>query len=198
MTQRPLIVGLGGTTRPHSTSETALRACLREAERLGARTQLFGAEALDLPMYGSAASATDAKAKRLVNALREADGLVLSTPAYHGSLSGLLKNALDYAEELRSDERPYLDMRAVGIVVCAFGPQAIGTTLVTIRSIVHALRGWPTPLGVGVNTSAATFDDKGVSSAPEVNAQLAMLARQVTDFAFMAAHMRPQPAAAAQ
>ncbi len=55
----------------------------------------------------------------MVDSIRQCDGLIVATPAYHGTLSGLVKNALDYLEELRDDERPYLDGRAVGCIVCA-------------------------------------------------------------------------------
>jgi len=197
MDQRPLVVGLGGTTRPGSISERALRACLAAAGRLGVRTEMFSAEELDLAHYGSAACMSHPKAKRLIAALREANAVVLSSPAYHGALSGLLKNALDYLEELREDERPYLDMRAVGCIACAYGPQAIGTTLTSMRMVVHALRGWPTPLGVGINASVVSLDEDGKCSTDDVNAQLEALARQVADFAKMrSAYSRRQMCAA--
>jgi len=182
---RPLIVGLGGTTRPSSTSERALRGCLSVAGGLGVRTEMFGADALDLPLYGSAGCMNHPKAAQLLAALREADAVVLSSPAYHGALSGLLKNALDYVEELREDERPYLDMRAVGCIACAYGSQAIGTTLISMRLVVHALRGWPTPLGVGINSSQLSLDESGRCSVTDINVQLEALARQVADFAKM-------------
>ena len=123
--------------------------------------------------------------------------MVLSSPAYHGALSGMLKNALDYAEELRDDERP-LDGRVVGCIACAYGPQAMGTTLTSMRSIVHALRGWPTPLGVGINASQVTFDEDGAGSAAEVNAQLDALARQIAGFVKMQPVRMLRPLCAAE
>jgi len=57
---------------------------------------------------------------------------------YHGSLSGLIKNALDSLEPLRDDVRPYLDGRAVGCIVVADGWQACGSALASLRGIVHA------------------------------------------------------------
>ena len=185
MDQRPFVVGLGGTTRPGSTSERALRGCLAVAGTLRVRTEMFGADALDLPHYGKAGCANHPKAVRLVAALRAADAVVLASPAYHGALSGLLKNALDYVEELRDDERPYFDMRAVGCIACSHGMQGIGTTLTSMRLVVHALRGWPTPLGVGINAAQVSFDEDGRCSAAEANAQLEALAHQLADFAKM-------------
>lgn len=198
MGRRPFIVGMGGTTRAESSSELALRQCLSAVGRLGARTACFAADALDLPMYGAGRISGSEKARALVAALRDCDGIVLSSPAYHGAMSGLLKNALDYAEELRADARPYFEGRAVGCMVCAYGPQAIGTTLASMRTVIHALRGWPTPLGVGVNSAAVTFSATGSCSSADVNQQIDLLAHQVMSFANMFGADRPLHAVAAQ
>jgi FMN reductase len=180
---RPLIVGLGGTLSEASSSERALRYALDAAAAEGARTELFTAEALDLPMYTVDRARRPPAATALVDALAEADGVIIATPAYHGGISGLVKNALDYIEDLRADDRPYLDGRAVGCIVCAYGWQATTTTLVSLRSTVHALRGWPTPLGVAINSSQTRFDDSGLVSDPRCAEQLSALGRQVIDFA---------------
>jgi len=180
---RPLIVGLGGTLSEASSSERALRYALDAAAAEGARTKLFTAEALDLPMYTVDRARRTPAAIALVDALAEADGVIIATPAYHGGISGLVKNALDYIEDLRADDRPYLDGRAVGCIVCAYGWQATTTTLVSLRSTVHALRGWPTPLGVAINSSQTRFDDSGLVSDPRCAEQLSALGRQVIDFA---------------
>lgn len=186
MAHQPFIVGLGGTTRPSSTSEQATRAVLRAAEQLGARTEMFDGEALTLPMYMPDSAERARGAVRLVEALRAADGVVIGTPGYHGSLSGLLKNALDYAEDMRGDAQAYFEGRAVGCIVCAAGWQAVGTGLTSLRSIVHALRGWPTPLGIGINTvETRPFDETGASTVPNIQFQFDMMARQLVSFATM-------------
>jgi FMN reductase len=110
--------------------------------------------------------------------------VIIASPGYHGGPSGVVKNALDYLEELRADERPYLDGRAVGVIVCAAGWQATTTTLISLRSMVHALRGWPTPLGVAINSIEAPCDPDGVYREP-VRTQLEILGRQVTEFALL-------------
>jgi FMN reductase len=84
--------------------------------------------------------------------VRRCDGLVIGTPGYHGGVSGLVKNAIDLLEDLRSDARVYLDGRPVGLVVTAGGWQACGVTLSSLRDMVHALRGWPTPTGIAINS----------------------------------------------
>jgi FMN reductase len=179
----PFIVGIGGTPTTSSSTEAALRMALAEVERLGARTELFGGETLSrLPLYLTAGARSSSVAEALIAAVRAADGLIIASPGYHGSVSGLVKNALDYLEETARDPRPYLDGVPIGLVVTAYGWQATGSTLVALRSIVHALRGWPTPLGVTVNAAVSRFVD-GACTDPAVSAQLAMLGQQVLGFA---------------
>ena len=182
---QPLIVGIGGTTRDGSSSEKALRIALDAAEELGAETKIFSGSNLVLPMYDPAVTERSLNAIELVESLRSCDGVIVTSPGYHGTISGMVKNALDYVEDMNKDPRVYLDGRAVGCIACAYGWQATGSTMSTLRSIVHALRGWPTPLGVAVNSIETSFDENGVCSDEKVNGMLKILAKQVYDFAQM-------------
>jgi FMN reductase len=178
------VVGIGGSLRTSSQSERALRIALEGAEELGAKTIVVTGDDLVLPFYDPAVPERSPAAHRLVEHLREADGVVLVSPGYHGTISGLMKNALDYVEDLRHDERPYLDGRAVGCVAVAQGWQAAVTTLTSLRSIVHALRGWPTPLGAAVNSAEVRFEEDGEPSSESVAGNLRTIGKQVAEFAF--------------
>lgn len=171
---RPRLVGIGGSGAPGSATERALGEVLTEAERLGAEVRLLGGAFLGtLPLFQPRGDTRGWAVLELLEAVTGADGVVLATPSYHGGVSALVKNALDYLEDLRDQPRPYLDGRAVGCLVTSAGAQAGGTTLAALRSIVHALRGWPTPLGVTLNTA-----EFGRSAA-----QLHVMAGQVVEFA---------------
>ena len=183
----PYIVGLGGTTRQGSSTELALRWALKAAERAGARTALLSGPAIELPMYAQERPERSPAAQELITALRQSHGVIVASPGYHGSISGLIKNALDYVEDMRGDSACYFDGRAVGCVACAYGWQATGSTLAALRSIVHALRGWPTPIGVAVNTSQKIFDAEGNCTDPAISKQLELMALQIVDFASMRA-----------
>ncbi|MCT2582449.1 NADPH-dependent FMN reductase [Actinophytocola gossypii] len=177
------VVGIGGSLRTDSQSERALRIALAGAALAGAKTTLVSGADLVLPFYDPAEPERGPLAHRLVEELRAADGVVLVSPGYHGTVSGLVKNALDYVEDLRDDRRPYLDGRAVGCVATARGWQAAVTTLTSLRSIVHALRGWPTPLGAAVNSADVLFDPDGDCSDEKVAASLRTIGSQVVEFA---------------
>jgi FMN reductase len=180
----PLILGIGGTARPNSTSERAVRRALAAAEALGARTILVdGPHLARLPLYAPDRSERTDDELALVEAARSCHGVIVATPGYHGSLSGPIKNALDLLEDTSRDHRVYLDGCSFGAIVTAFGWIACGTTLVTLRSIAHALRAWPTPYGAALNASTPLFETDGSCIDAKVDEQLAIVARQVVDFA---------------
>lgn len=195
MARRPLIVGVGGTTRDGSSCEAALRYALRCAAEMGAEVVALTGSALQLPIYDPQSGHRTPEAVSLVHALRRADGVLIASPGYHGLISGMLKNALDYTEDMRGDARPYLDGRAVGCIVSANGAQALGSTLASLRSMIHALRGWPTPFGATLVAGQTKFElDAPVDQ--ESRAALGLVARQVVDFARMSvAWSQPQPSA---
>jgi FMN reductase len=187
----PLIVGIGGSTSAASVTNLLLRACLEATAARGARTVAFtGVQLAGLPIFDANVEVAAPAAGSLVAAVRDADAVIIATPGYHGGMSGLVKNAIDHLEPLRGDARPYLDGRAVGVIVSASGWQACGTTLVSVRSAIHALRGWPTPFGVTVNSAEqhpaadGTFDER-------ITGALQILATQLTDFAGWRAAARP-------
>ncbi|WP_067887445.1 NADPH-dependent FMN reductase [Nocardia vaccinii] len=176
---RRFVVGLGGTLRAGSSTERALRHCLAAVERQGGRTALFCGADINLPMYNPHDPARTPQAVALIEALRRADAVVIGSPGYHGGISGLVKNALDYIEDLRGDPTVYLDNKPLGCITCAYGWQAAVGTLGQLRAIGHALRAWPTPLGVPINSADPIWDAEGNLCDDTVAAQLELLATQV-------------------
>lgn len=176
----PLIVAIGGTTQAGSSTERALRIALDAAEAAGMRVQIFGGEAIArLPLYVPGESERTQGEHNLVAAIRAASGVIIASPGYHGGVSGVVKNAIDLIEETAKDDRPYLTDLPVGLIATAYGWQATGTTISALRSIAHALRGWPTPFAAAVNSSQCKFDAHGGCSDPAVLDQLRLVGRQV-------------------
>ena len=186
--KKPLIVGLGGTIRAGSSTEKALVCALKHAEDLGAETKLLGGAFLgSLPIFDPRPSESTEAQLALAEAIRGADGLIVASPGYHGSISGVIKNALDTLELTRADAHPYLSHKPVGTIITADGWQAAGTTLMALRAIIHALRGWPTPFGAALNAGTSLFDEAGDCKDQKDAWQLHTVAEQVVEFAQMRA-----------
>jgi FMN reductase len=182
---QPLVVGIGGTIGGMSSTERALKIALDAAGREGFRTRMFGGiEMGRLPLYDPKAPTRTPDEQDFVETVRKASALIIASPGYHGSISGVVKNALDLLEETARDaSRPYLADMPVGLICTAYGWQATGSTIAALRSIVHALRGWPTPFAAAINTQITKFDDEGGANDPSVVDQLCMVGKQVARFA---------------
>src|SRR5215217_2285491 len=173
-----MIVGLGGSTAAVSRSRSALETALRGAARAGADTELLDIRELDLPMYNVDRDEPTAGAARLIESCHAADGLLWSSPMYQGTISGALKNALDWLHLLGDSDPPFLHDKVIGLISTAGGTQGL-QAINTMEFAVRALRGWAVPLVVPVASAARVFDREGRIHDPAVERQLQTLGSEV-------------------
>jgi FMN reductase len=183
--REPHVVGIGGTLRDGSTGLRALEEALRAAEEAGATTELLDLRELALPMYepGKPLEEYGENVEKLVEAMRGADAMLWSTAAYHGTLAGVTKNALDFAQFLARDEKPYLQDKVVGLIATAGGGMAAINAINAMVNVVHALRGIAAPLSVPVAQSWKVFDGEGNIRDENVAGRLEALGGLVVEMA---------------
>lgn len=178
---RPLIIGLGGSMAPRSTSLAALRVAMDGAASAGAEVLTFAIHELDLPMYVPHA-APSPRVLELCDAVQRCHGMIWSSPLYHGSVSGAFKNALDWLQVLADQRIPYLHDKAIGLVSTASGMQGL-QAVNTMEYIVRALRGFAIPYVSAVQRAHKVFDDQGNVTDEAVGAQLRKLGGEVARIA---------------
>ena len=149
--------------RENSTSLGALERSLAAAADAGAEVELLDLNDLRLPMYepGKPLDEYGENARRLIEAIGGADALLLSTAAYHGTLAGVTKNALDFVQFLGREEPQYLAGKVVGLISTAGGEQAAANANAAMVHVVHSLRGIVAPLMVGVTRAWQRTDHEG-------------------------------------
>ena len=90
------IVGITGSLRPDSYSAKALEYVIDLVRAKGAEAEILDLRSLNLPFCDASDFYPDyPDVEKLRDTVKAADGLILATPEYHGSLSGVMKNALD-------------------------------------------------------------------------------------------------------
>jgi FMN reductase len=172
------IVGLGGSLAAVSTSRAALRLALDGAAAAGAETELLDLRELDLPMYDPDDDEPTESAARVIEACHAADGLIWSSPLYQGTISGALKNALDWLHLLGGREPPYLHDKVIGLISAAGGTQGL-QAINTMEFAARALRGWTVPYVVPIATAARIFEGDGHVRDRVVEEQLRTLGAEV-------------------
>jgi FMN reductase len=175
---RPTVVGLGGSLARRSKSRAALQRALEGSAVAGAETKLLDLRELDLPLYNPDDHKPRAAASELIESCYHADGLIWSSPLYQGTISGALKNALDWLHLLGRRDPPYLHDKVIGLISAAGGTQGI-QAINTMEFAVRALRGWAVPYVVPVASAARVFEPDGRIRDESVEAQLATLGGEV-------------------
>ena len=189
------VVGMGGTLREGSTSLGALRRALAASDDAGAGIELLDLNELKLPMYEPRKLLHEYgdNVRRLIGAIREADALLISTAAYHGTLAGVTKNALDYVQFLGKEEHPYFEGKVVGLISTAGGEQAATNANAAMVHTVHALRGVVAPLMVGVTRAWQHTDDDGEITDDRYGRRLDDLGGLVVEMAGKFRREEPSP-----
>ena len=173
----PHIVGLGGSLSEKSTSLAALRYALDGAEQEGATTETFSIKDLDLPLYDASLPVPDA-VERLCDSIERCQGMIWSSPLYHGSVSGAFKNAIDWLQVLVARDVPYLQGKVVGLVATAGGVQGLNA-INAMEFSVRGLRGYAVPLVLPISQAAQVIDDQGNVTDERVAQQLTKLGEEV-------------------
>jgi FMN reductase len=118
------------------------------------------------------------EAVRLCDAVHSANGLIFSSPMYHGSISGSFKNTVDWLELLARRTPPYLTDKFVGLISTAGGTHGL-QAVNTMEFIVRSLRGWAVPLVLPIPKAWSIFNDDGTARDPQCVEMLRALGQEV-------------------
>lgn len=149
------IVAIGGSLRANSYSQQALQIAAQRVEALGAAVEILDLRTLNLPFCNGGDNYPDyPDVVKLCETVKAADGLLLATPEYHGSVSGVLKNALDLMgfEELSGK---------VAGLISVLGGQSNSNALNDLRVILRWVHSWVIPEQVAIGQAWKAFSPDG-------------------------------------
>ncbi len=139
------LVAISGSLRKDSLNTKLLKVASKAAEAAGASVTLLDLKSLELPIYDQDledAHGLPAGCITLKDTLKAHDGVLYACPEYNGSISGALKNAIDWASRPREGEKAlecFADKTA-GLIACS--PGALGGLrgLVVVRMLLGNIR----------------------------------------------------------
>jgi FMN reductase len=163
------VLGVGGSMREGSFSTRAVGVALEMTHELGAETRLLDLREIDLPMFRPERESVPNVVLDVAEAVAWADVYILGTPDYHGSMSGTLKNFLDYHWKEFAGK--------LFATLCASHEQGL-TVMDQVRTAVRQCYGWSLPYGVSLH-SRQDFDTAGEISNSRLRQRIAMISRDV-------------------
>ena len=172
------VAGISGSLRAGSYTRRSVESALLGAAESGAETRLIDLNDYNLVFRaGKDEAGFPPDVARLREEVKQADGIILGTPEYHGSLSGVLKNALDL---MGFDE---FEGKMIGLVGVSGGRMGAFDALNTLRNIGRALHAWVIPEQASVPEAWKVFTGDGRIADPELEKRLREVGRQVARFA---------------
>ncbi|MCU0515944.1 MAG: NAD(P)H-dependent oxidoreductase [Oscillatoria sp. Prado101] len=169
------IVGFAGSLRSGSYSQLALRQAAQRVEALGAQVEILDLREMRLPFCSGDKEYPDfPDVERLRTAVKQADGLILATPEYHGGVSGVLKNALD----LMSFE--HLSGKVAGLI-SVLGGQSNSNALNDLRVIMRGVHAWAIPEQIGIGQAWQAFGPEGKILDEKLSQRFDQFAQSLVD-----------------
>ena len=171
------IAGISGSLRAGSYTRRAVEIALEGAAETGAETRLIDLRDYNLVFRdGKDETGYPEDVFRLRQHVKQADGVILGTPEYHGSFSGVLKNALDL---MGFDE---FEGKMIGLVGVSGGRMGAFDALNSLRNIGRALHAWVIPEQTSVPEAWKVFPEDGKIADPQLEQRLKEIGRQVARF----------------
>ncbi|MFD2371919.1 NADPH-dependent FMN reductase [Brevibacillus sp. GCM10020057] len=172
------IVGISGSMSKNSTTRQAVSIVLNAAKAAGADVELIHLAEWQLPIYDDRddRSTYPEIVHRFVQKISEADGLVIGSPEYHGTITGALKNSIDFLEAR------HLKDKQVAIVGVAGGSMGATNTVNTLQLIMRNLHAWPLPSSPSVPGASNAFTPEGTLKDERLQARFEQLGKQLVSF----------------
>jgi FMN reductase len=161
------VLGVAGSTRQGSYSTKALKIVLEHAKKHDAEVRLLELNRIVLPLYDPSAPASK-EVEHAAEAVAWADAFILTSPDYHGSMSGAIKNFLDHFYEEFAG-------KLFGYIVASHEKGL--TVMEQMRTAVRQCYGWSMPYGVSINGPQDFSSHELVNS--RLSSRLQMMARDL-------------------
>ena len=164
------VLGVASSMRESSYGTRTLRIVLDAAQKYEAMTRLLDLRIVTMPMYNPDSSMQSSKEiQKVTDDVNWADAFVLVSPDYHGSMSGSIKNFLDYYwEEFAGKIFGY---------ICTSHEKGL-TVLDQMRTAVRQCYGWSLPYSISVN-GEDDFNEVGEVINSVLYKRLKMVARDL-------------------
>ncbi len=150
MAMKVLILNGSLENRPESTEMKVFNYLLESVQQQGVTPVAFQLAEADIPLFNPTTfSSVPDSVTEMCRIFKEADVHIWFTPLYHGSMTGALKNALDWVELTRTDPAPYLSGKVVALACLSDGLHAL-QGINAMDAVAKSLRAWVLPFSVPI------------------------------------------------
>jgi len=167
-TYQPTILAFAGSTRSDSLNKKLARAAAAGAAEAGAAVTVIDLRDYPLPLFDEdreKAEGLPENGKKLRELFLSHDGLLIASPEYNGSITGVLKNTIDWLSRRQGDEAPLICFREKVALLVAASPGGLGglRSLRHLHTILHGLQVVVLPEQKAIPAANKVFGADGIT-----------------------------------
>ena len=186
MSRAVKILAFAGSTRRESFNKRLVRVAAEGAREAGAEVTLLDLAELPLPLFDAdleAAEGAPENARRLKELMIGHDGFLIASPEYNSSISGVLKNTIDWASRREEGEERLAAFAGKAAALMSASPGALGGLrgLVHVRAILGNLGVLVLPQQKAVPRAHQAFTDDGLLADPKMHSEVTALGARLTE-----------------
>ncbi|WP_193049622.1 NADPH-dependent FMN reductase [Pseudoalteromonas undina] len=181
----PKIIALAGSLRKDSFHQKLINEAARFALESGAEVEVIKLADLAIPMFDEdlEAQGTPAGVQQLKDKLRTADGILLASPEYNGSITAVLKNAIDWASRTEQGAEPAFANKVTALYAASPGGLGGLRGLNHVRDILSGIGSLVLANQLAVPAIHTLLDENGRINDPVTAEKVAGLAQQLVSVA---------------
>ncbi|MDH3693173.1 MAG: NAD(P)H-dependent oxidoreductase [Gammaproteobacteria bacterium] len=182
----PKILAFAGSTRSGSFNKKLIRTAAQMVADTGAEVTQIDLRDYPMPLYDGDLESEHGlpeNAKKLKQLMCEHHGFLIAAPEYNSSITGVLKNAIDWTSRPESDETPLIAYSGKVAALLAASPGGLGglRTLVTVRMILGNLNMIVIPEQKAIPQSHQAFDEQENLKDDATRAAVELVVRHLVD-----------------
>ena len=180
MVKIPKILAFAGSTRQDSFNKKLVKIAAAGAKAAGAEVTVIDLRDYPMPLYDGdleTAQGLPENVRKFKDILRAHDGWLISAPEYNSSITGVLKNSIDWASRALPGEPPFACFNGKAVVLMSASPGGLGGLrgLVHLRAILGNMNVLVLPGQVAVSRAQEAFDAGGALKDPKQQAAIEKL-----------------------
>ena len=178
MAAKVKVMGISGSYGNDSNNTKLVKLGLEILSDLGAETHFWDLNEKPLPFVGEEGCWDHENVKDLQNLATEVNAYLLSSAEYHGCMSGVMKNQLDWIYS------KHVSGKAFGLM-STLGGQSNSNTLNQMRIAVRWIHGWAIPEQIAVPNIKTAFNEDGMLQDEKLIERLENTMKSLFDTALM-------------
>ena len=186
MSNQPKILAFAGSSRIDSFNKKLVKVAGEGARKAGAEVTYIDLLDYPMPLFNQDLEKQEGLPQKVLefkHLLREHQGFLISCPEYNGSITPLLKNAIDWASRPELNEKPLSCFKGKVAALLATSPGGLGGIrgLVHVRAILEGIGVIVIPEQKAIPNAYQAFDESGQLKDEKQTQGVIAIAQKLTE-----------------